>query len=163
MSILSSNSSLYKQQQFAIEYVKDQNQTQAAIRAGYARKGAAASGRRLMENPKVKRQIQQLMEEKEKAEKQLVFPHLEYQEVLDFLTVVLRGGQGQARYSLASEKNMDESEAFLHERMRAAELLGRYFHLFDEDKPARERTFGMTDFEKIQPSQMEQVVNKPVS
>ncbi len=42
-----------KQERFVAEYLIDLNATQAAIRAGYAEKGAAVEGSRLLANPKV--------------------------------------------------------------------------------------------------------------
>jgi len=138
------NSSLQKQQQFAVEYVKDHNATQAAIRAGYARKGAAASGKRLLENPKVQSRIQQVLEAKREMEKKAALPGLEPQEILDFLTLVLRGGQGRKKFSLSSEGITENQEGYFHERMRAAELLGHYFHLFDESAEEKEGFYRAT-------------------
>lgn len=114
--------SIYKQERFAEEYMKDQDMTQAAIRAGYARKGAAASGRRLLENERVQERIRKLSAEQEKKDGQC--PALERQEVLDFLTLVLRGGQGNRRFSLTNQAETEEGYS-IQERMRAAELLGR--------------------------------------
>lgn len=42
-----------RQQLFVLEYRKDLNATQAAIRAGYAKKGAEVTGSKLLRNPKV--------------------------------------------------------------------------------------------------------------
>lgn len=43
-----------KQRAFVREYPKDNNGTQAAIRAGYAEKGAAVTASKLLKNPKVR-------------------------------------------------------------------------------------------------------------
>ena len=43
----------YRQQLFVEEYLCDLNGTQAAVRAGYARKGAEATASKLLTNPKV--------------------------------------------------------------------------------------------------------------
>ncbi len=48
---------------FALEYMKDRNGTQAAIRAGYSRNGAASTGVRLLRHPGVRR----IVEERERA------------------------------------------------------------------------------------------------
>lgn len=42
-----------KQEKFVLEYLKDLNATQAAIRAGYATRGASVQGTRLLANPKI--------------------------------------------------------------------------------------------------------------
>jgi len=44
---------------FVTEYLEDQNATQAYIRAGYSPRGAAASGAKLLRNPKVARAIRE--------------------------------------------------------------------------------------------------------
>ena len=47
-----------KQQRFAEEYLHDLNATQAAIRAGYAKKTAYSSGQRLLKNVEIQNAIQ---------------------------------------------------------------------------------------------------------
>ena len=133
------NSSLRKQERFVAEYSKDQDATRAAIRAGYARKGAAASGRRLLKNPRVQAELQRLREERQQQE--AVVQAIEKQEVLDFLTVVLRGGAGKKRFSLAEEENLGEHPEFFRARMRAAELLGRYLNLFGDAAAAKKEFY----------------------
>lgn len=49
-----------KQNAFAVEYVKDRNATQAAIRAGYSEKTAYSQGNRLLKNDEVKEIIKEL-------------------------------------------------------------------------------------------------------
>ena len=134
--------SIYKQERFAEEYVKDRNMTQAAIRAGYARKGAAASGRRLLENERVQGRIRELIKEREAAEKEKQCPALQRQEVMDFLTLVLRGGRGNRRFSLTGGEDPENAGYSIRERLRAAELLGRSLHWFEgleEELPEAEK------------------------
>ena len=50
-----------KQRKFIAEYLKDQNATQAAIRAGYAKKDADVQGPRLLGNVSIKAEIDKLM------------------------------------------------------------------------------------------------------
>ena len=52
-----------KQEAFAIEYLKDKNATQAAIRAGYSKKTAASIAWELLEKPDVKEFIGQKQKE----------------------------------------------------------------------------------------------------
>lgn len=49
-----------KQNAFAVEYVKDRNATQAAIRAGYSEKTAYSQGNRLLKKDEVKELIKEL-------------------------------------------------------------------------------------------------------
>ena len=46
-----------QQRLFVVEYLKDMNATQAAIRAGYSEKTAASQGQRLLKNVEIRRQI----------------------------------------------------------------------------------------------------------
>lgn len=48
-----------KHKRFAIEYLKDLNATQAAIRAGYSKNSAASQGERLLRNAEIKALTQQ--------------------------------------------------------------------------------------------------------
>ena len=42
-----------KQQRFILEYLKDRNATQAAIRAGYSKRTAGSQGHDLLKNPEI--------------------------------------------------------------------------------------------------------------
>ena len=49
-----------KQQAFCFEYIKDNNATQAAITAGYSKKGASVQGSLLLANIKIATEIRRL-------------------------------------------------------------------------------------------------------
>ncbi len=49
-----------KRQRFVVEYIKDSNATQAAIRAGFSAKTASAAGARLLRDVQVGTAIEQL-------------------------------------------------------------------------------------------------------
>lgn len=120
-----------KQQRFVDEYLIDLNATQAAIRAGYAKKTAYSIGEENLRKPEIKSRIETRMAEKEAA---LI---ADQDEVLKYLTSVMRGRSrasvvvvenigdymSQAR---EMEKSPDEKE-----RLKAAELLGKRYGLFD--------------------------------
>ena len=57
-----------KQQRFVLEYLKDRNATQAAIRTGYSERTAGSYGHDLLKNPEVSAVI--LKKTEELAEKQ---------------------------------------------------------------------------------------------
>ena len=121
-----------KQKLFINEYMIDLNATAAALRAGYAAKSAADIGYKNLNNPRVKRYIDDMMREKEDS---LI---AKQDEVLRYLTSVMRGestsevvvvvGEGDG-YSSAKRvsKNPDEKE-----RTRAAELLGKRYGSFTD-------------------------------
>ena len=121
-----------KQQRFCDEYLIDLNATQAAIRAGYSKRTAAASAARLLRNVKVQEYIAQRMAEKES--KRIA----DQDEVLKYLTSVLRGesraqeivveGTGEG----CSEARTMEKAPSEKERLKAAELLGKRYALFTD-------------------------------
>lgn len=51
-----------KQERFVIEYIKDLNATQAAIRAGYSPKTAGVQGSTLLKNPNVSEEVKKRLE-----------------------------------------------------------------------------------------------------
>lgn len=60
----------YKQKAFISEYIKDKNGAQAAIRAGYSKRGARVTGSQLLAKPIIKAEIEELL--KQASEKALV-------------------------------------------------------------------------------------------
>jgi len=121
-----------KQKRFAKEWVIDSNNTQAAIRAGYSERTAAAQGARLLINVNVQKYIAELMAAKDK---ELIASQ---DEVLIYLTSVLRGesisetiiveGSGMGCSSARRiDKAPDEKE-----KLKAAELLGKKYNLFTD-------------------------------
>lgn len=116
----------------------DLNATQAAIRAGYSKQTARKIAQENLTKLDIKNRIEERMAEKEK---QLI---ADQNEVLKYLTSVMRGRSrasvvvvenigdymSQAR---EMEKSPDEKE-----RLKAAELLGKRYGLFDKrDQSAR--------------------------
>ena len=121
-----------KQQRFCEEYLVDLNATQAAIRAGYSSRRAMQTGFDLLHKPDIKNYIDAKLEEISSQKTATA------REVLEHLTSVLRGesdseivvveGQGDG-FSEAKKisKKPDEKE-----KLKAAELLGKYFGLYKE-------------------------------
>ncbi|MBC8558888.1 terminase small subunit [Fumia xinanensis] len=119
-----------KQQRFCDEYLIDCNATQAAIRAGYSEKHAHTNANKLLQNTTVKAYIDEQLE-KIRSQKTA-----EAQEVMEYLTAVMRGeseseivvvegcgdGCSEAR---RIKKAPDEKD-----RLKAAELLGKRYGLF---------------------------------
>ena len=56
-----------KQQAFVREYPVDFNMTQAAIRAGYAKRGAGTEGQRLLKNAIIQQEVQKQVERRNRA------------------------------------------------------------------------------------------------
>lgn len=98
-----------KQEAFAIEYLKDKNATQAAIRAGYSKKTAASIAWELLERPDVKQ-----------------FIGAKQEEALKNATVTVDGIVEQLKEIAANPLSKDS------DRIRALELIGKYLGMFTE-------------------------------
>lgn len=117
-----------KQKRFCEEYLVDCNATQAAIRAGYSKKTARAIGQRLLTNVDIKKYIDQQLQ-KLKNEKTA-----DAQEVLEYLTSVMRGEQKEQVALLTGEGVQDlvQKDVSAKDRLKAAELIGKRYALFTE-------------------------------
>ena len=117
-----------KQKRFCEEYLVDCNATQAAIRTGYSKKTARAVGQRLLTNVDIKKYIEQQLQ-KLKTEK-----IADAQEVLEYLTSVMRGEQKEQVALLTGEgvQNLVQKDVSAKDRLKAAELIGKRYALFTE-------------------------------
>ena len=121
-----------KQQRFADEYIISGNATDAAIKAGYAKKAAYQQGAENLKKPHIKTYIAERLEAINSAK------IADQEEVLQYLTAVMRGetestvvvvegdGDGVSRARLF-DKNPDEKE-----KLKAAELLGKRYGAFTD-------------------------------
>lgn len=115
-----------RQQRFCDEYLIDLNATQAAIRAGYAKKYANTNASKLLQNTTIKEYIEKRMAEKEK---ELI---ADQDEVLRYLTAVLRGDEKDEKM-VFSKDGVDTFKIKNQEnQMKAAELLGKRYGLYTE-------------------------------
>ena len=74
-----------KRERFCHEYIVDFNAAQAAIRAGYAKKSAAAEGGRLLKVPEVQLKISELVNGLNTKNK------IDAEELQEYITKVIRG------------------------------------------------------------------------
>lgn len=106
-----------KQQRFVDEYIISGNATQAAIKAGYAKKAAYRTGADNLKKPQIKSAL-----EKRNAEIQSE-KTADMTEVMEYLTSVMRGEQTE---SVATAKGVYEDvEVSAKDRIKAAELIGK--------------------------------------
>lgn len=117
-----------KQKRFCEEYLVDCNATQAAIRAGYSKKTARAIGQRLLTNVDIKKYIDERLKAI-KTEKTA-----DAQEVLEYLTAVMRGEQKEQVPLLVGEgcQELVQKDVSAKDRLKAAELIGKRYALFTE-------------------------------
>lgn len=119
-----------KQKRFCDEYLIDCNATQAAIRAGYSPKTAVDIGHENLNKPKLKKYIDERLEQMQSVKVASI------QEVLEYLTSVMRG-ESQGEEVVIVSTGFGCSEA-LHikkypsemERLKAAEQLAKKYGLF---------------------------------
>ncbi len=117
-----------RQKRFCDEYLIDCNAKQAAIRAGYSPKTAKSIGQENLTKPDLKtyidEQLKQIRSEKT----------ADAREVLEYLTAVMRGEQTEEVLKLVGggEQAVADIEVSAKDRMKAAELLGKYYSLWTD-------------------------------
>lgn len=117
-----------KQRRFCDEYLIDCNATQAAIRAGYSKKTANEQAARLLANVTIKSYIDEQLERihNEKT--------ADAQEVLEYLTSVMRGEHTEQTLKLVGEgvQAITEIDVAAKERLKAAELIGKRYGIWKD-------------------------------
>ena len=117
-----------RQKRFCEEYLVDCNATQAAIRAGYSARTANEQAARLLANVSIKAYIDEKMERLHNERT------ADAQEVLEYLTAVMRGQQTEQTLISIGEgvQKVGNIEVGARDRLKAAELIGKRFGLFKE-------------------------------
>ena len=117
-----------RQELFCLEYIRDGNATQAAIRAGYSPKTAYSTGQRLLKNVEVRARIDELMADLQQEK------IADAEEVLRYLTSVIRG---EATEEVAVGTSIGTEIITKHiggrEQVKAAELLAKRYGLLTEN------------------------------
>lgn len=125
-----------KQKRFCTEYLIDLNATQAAIRTGYSEKTARAIGQRLLTNVDIKKYIDERLKaiQTEKT--------ADAQEVLEYLTAVMRGEQKEQVPLFVGEgvQRLVQKDVSVKDRLKAAELIGKRYALFTEKMELQSET-----------------------
>lgn len=98
-----------KQERFCMEYLVDNNATQAAIRAGYSPKAASQESSRLLKHPEVRARIE---ENKKK---------------------LMSDVEITASFVLKGIKDIAETGERDNDKLKAFELLGKHLKLFSEN------------------------------
>ena len=117
-----------KQQRFADEYIICGNATEAAIKAGYSRKTAGVVGAENLKKPNIKSYLDERLENlnSEKVADQ--------QEVLEFLTSVMRGEKTEQTLCSIGElgQQVIDIDIGAKDRIKAAELIGKRHRLWTD-------------------------------
>jgi len=128
-----------KRHRFVAEYLKDLNATQAAIRAGYAEKGAKDQAYQLMQIPEVAEAIKAAMDERNKrlqVDADYVLKRLTEIDQLDLADIFdLDGKLMPIRQwpliwrQMVKEVDMKTGKVKFHDKLRALELIGKHVNV----------------------------------
>lgn len=130
-----------KQQAFADYYIEYGNAYQAARQAGYSENYAKGNVVKLLENVSVKTYIENRMEEL-KSERVA-----DQQEILEYLTSVLRGEQTEETLRGVGEgaQTIDDIDVGAKDRIKAAEMLGKRYAMWTEKQQVENITPNFVD------------------
>ncbi|WP_286919758.1 terminase small subunit [Pseudomonas sp. UBA6753] len=128
-----------KRHRFVAEYLKDLNATQAAIRAGYAKKGAKDQAYQLMQMPEVAEAIKAAMEERNKrlqVDADYVLHRLTEIDQLDLADIFDVDGKLMPIRQwpliwrqMVKEVDMKTGKVKFHDKLRALELIGKHVNV----------------------------------
>lgn len=128
-----------KRHRFVAEYLVDLNATQAAIRAGYAKKGAKDQAYQLMQLPEVAEAIEKAMGERNKrlqVDADYVLQRLTQIDQLDLADIFdLDGKLLPVRQwpliwrQMVKEVDMKTGKVKFHDKLRALELIGKHVNV----------------------------------
>lgn len=118
-----------RQKKFCDEYLIDCNAAQAAIRAGYSPKTAKVTGAKLLTKANLKAYIDEQLEHIHNKKT------ADAQEVLEYLTAVMRGDYTEQTLQLVGEgiQRITNIEVSAKDRIKAAELIGKRYGMFKDN------------------------------
>lgn len=128
---------------FAMKYVELLNETKAAIAAGYSEKTAYSQGSRLLKNVEVRAEIERLMTETAMGKNEVLYrlSQIARADIDDVMTIQgnlpfvdIQRAQELAKTGLIKKIKVGKQgiEFELHDKMRALEMLGKYYALFTD-------------------------------
>ena len=115
-----------KQQRFVDEYIISGNATQAAIRAGYAKKAAYQTGAQNLKKPQI---ILALKERNAEIKSQKT---MDMQEVMERLAAIARGETVEQQ--VTNKGTVVEVEPKTSDQIRAMELIGKRYGAWTDKK-----------------------------
>lgn len=129
-----------KQKKFADEYIISGNATDAAIKAGYAKRSAGQIGEQNLKKLEIKKYIEERLAElnSEKIADQ--------EEILQYLTSVMRG-EYREQTLVGMGQGFQETtyiDVGAKDRIKAAELLGKRYSMWTDKQELTQRTIEIT-------------------
>ncbi|MEO4014809.1 terminase small subunit [Pseudomonas rossensis] len=128
-----------KQTQFVSEYLQDLNATQAAIRAGYSKRGAKDQAWQLMQRPEIEAAIKAAMEarnQRAQVDSDYVLQRLTAIDQMDLAEI--HGEDGKLLpirqwpiiwRQMVKEVDMKSGKVKFHDKLRALELIGKHVNV----------------------------------
>ena len=123
-----------RQERFVLEWLRDMNATKAAIRAGYSERTAYSIGQRLLKNVEIQTAIKEFHEQRQRESIATVL------DVEEFLSETMRGDHKEEVVTSVGEgkgvfhNEIVRKQVSMKDRIRAAELLGKRFSMFDANQ-----------------------------
>ncbi|BAQ92534.1 terminase small subunit [uncultured Mediterranean phage uvMED] len=108
-----------KHKAFCLEYIKDLNGTQAAIRAGYSKNCARGTASTLLTYPNIKAKISELMKDREKKTK------ITAERVVEELAKIAFSKQ----FEIEGFEELD-----MKDKLKALEMLAKHTGAFNKDE-----------------------------
>ena len=149
-----------KQEAFVYEYLLTFNATQAYLKAGYKAKNentAAVAAHKLLRNPKIKKKISQLLEERRKKYAPTVentikeLTNIAFSDLFNLIEIDEYGNvklrnitnlsesDRRAIHSLTFDAKTGTIKIKMHDKLKALELLGKHLGMFEGEKPDTEQ------------------------
>ena len=129
-----------KQQKFADEYIISGNATDAAIKAGYAKRSAGQIGEQNLKKLEIKKYIEERLAE---LNSQKI---ADQEEILQYLTSVMRG-EHREETLIGMGQGFQETtymDVGAKDRIKAAELLGKRYSMWTDKQELTQRTIEIT-------------------
>lgn len=123
-----------RQERFVLEWLRDMNATKAAIRAGYSERTAYSIGQRLLKNVEIQTAIKEFHEQRQRESVATVL------DLEEFLSETMRGEHKEEVVTSVGEgkgvfhNEIVRKQVSMKDRIRAAELLGKRFGMFDANQ-----------------------------
>ena len=129
-----------KQKKFADEYIISGNATDAAIKAGYAKRSAGQIGEQNLKKLEIKKYIEERLAQLD-SEK-----IADQEEILQYLTSVMRG-EHREQTLIGMGQGFQETtyiDVGSKDRIKAAELLGKRYSMWTDKQELTQRTIEIT-------------------
>ena len=129
-----------KQKKFADEYIISGNATDAAIKAGYAKRSAGQIGEQNLKKLEIKKYLEERLAQLD-SEK-----IADQEEILQYLTSVMRG-EHREETLIGMGQGFQETtyiDVGAKDRIKAAELLGKRYSMWTDKQELTQRTIEIT-------------------